>query len=319
MLRAENPRSEAIPAALAVPLLPRWLVYALLSTLGFGAWGIATTAASLRLSPWQVQVFSTAGLAPLVAVLAFRARRTAAGLTVRGVAWAFLTGLLTAVANVALFAALAGGADASVIFPLTGMYPLVAVVIARICLRERMNAIQNMGVAIALSAILLFSLAENTAGAAGAASLAGWAWLGLSLVALLGWGITGVTQKLATRDLSTGFAMIFFSGGFFVVALAIALVQPLTWDVGVTLWGLACLIGLLFTLASLLLFAALSAGGKVSIVSPLGALYPVITVVAAVPLFDERITLPKVLGIVLAVAAGVALSWQGGSDVGEAS
>ncbi|MCI0423208.1 MAG: EamA family transporter, partial [Acidobacteria bacterium] len=78
--------------------------------------------------------------------------------------------------------------------------------------------------------------------------------------------------------------------------------------IGWPAWALCLAVGVCFGLGTLFLFAAYPAGGKVSIVSTLGSLYPAITVVFAVPLFGERVTLLKGIGIVLALAAGVVLS-----------
>lgn len=287
-----------------------WLCYTLAAMMGFGIWGLVSAAASRKLSPLQVQVLSTAGFLPVVAALGFfREPSAPSGRRGRGVTWAFVTGLGTAAANVALFAALGGGADASVVFPLTGMFPLVTLLLARVFLRERLSRPQAAGVVIALLAVLLFSLVEGPA-ADGDRNrrLAGWVWGGLSMLALLGWGVTGVTQKLATRDISSALSMTLFVTGFVLVAAAIAVLHPVDWNVGAELWGLCLLIGFLFALSSFFLFAAYPAGGKVSVVSTLGALYPAVTVAGAVPLFGERISAVKALAILLALVAGVALS-----------
>jgi drug/metabolite transporter (DMT)-like permease len=92
------------------------------------------------------------------------------------------------------------------------------------------------------------------------------------------------------------------------ISLAIAAVQPIEWNVGLTPWLLSLAVGLSIGVSTLLLFAAFSAGGKAGIVTAMGALYPGITVVLAVWLFDETITPMKGTGILLALAAGVLLS-----------
>ncbi len=58
---------------------------------------------------------------------------------------------------------------------------------------------------------------------------------------------------------------------------------------------------------SLTLFAAYR-HGKVSIVTPFSQLFPVITVLVAVPVYHETIDLLRRIGIVAALGAGVILS-----------
>jgi uncharacterized membrane protein len=73
-----------------------------------------------------------------------------------GLLYGTLTGLLSVVANVAVFAALQNG-KASVIQPAVGLYPLVTVILASIVLKERINRVQAMGVSLALVALWILS------------------------------------------------------------------------------------------------------------------------------------------------------------------
>jgi len=296
--------------------MPLWLVYSLLAVLGFGVWGLFSAAASKRLSPWQVQVFSTLGMVPVAVAAAFTKDFLVGKDLRRGSGWAFFTGAGTAVANVALFTALNTGAEASVIFPLTGMFPLITISIAWVFLHERVGRFQKAGIGIALAAILLFSIVD-TGGLEAGGSNDGFrrsTWMGLSLICLVGWGVTGVTQKLATRYISNGLSIVVYVVANLVVGVVVTLVHPLVWSIGWSAWALCLAVGVCFGLGTLFLFAAYPAGGKVSIVSTLGSLYPAITVVVAVPLFGERVTPLKLTGIVLALVAGVVLSRESSAD-----
>jgi bacterial/archaeal transporter family protein len=308
--------------------IPLWLAYCLAAVVIFGLWGIFSTAASQQLTPWQVQVFSTVGMLPVAVAACFLPGFLPARNLPRGLFWAFCTGLANAVANIALFAALGMGAEASVIFPLTGMFPVVTIIIARFVLAERLTGAQLAGVVLTLIAILLFSMVEPTPqdstadhaedGAAATAETVmsldkpplpqrAW-WLGLAGICLLGWGISGVTQKVATRYISESMSIVGFIAANLPIAVAIAVVQRIDWSVGWTAWGWSLAIGLSIGVSTLLLFASFAAGGKAGIVTALGALYPAITVVLAVPMFGDRISMLKGAGIVVALAAGVLLS-----------
>jgi transporter family protein len=276
----------------------------------FGIWGVISTAASQRLTPWEVQVFSVVGMVPVAIAACFTKDFSVATNLPRGWAWAFATGACNAIANVALFAALHAGVDASVIVPQTGMYPIVTVLAARVFLGERLTISQQFGVGLSLVAILLFGIATETDPPSESEKkpVDATLWMSLAMVCLLGWGISGITQKLATRYISNGMSILGFLTANIPITLMVALMFPLHWDVGWLAWGLCFAIGLCLGLGSLLLFASFSAGGQAGIVTALAALYPAITVAFAVPLFGERITSVKGLGIMLALVAGVLLS-----------
>ena len=57
----------------------------------------------------------------------------------------------------ALFAAMKSGGQASIVSPLTALYPLVVVLIAPVVLRESVTLLQGIGVLCALAAVVLLS------------------------------------------------------------------------------------------------------------------------------------------------------------------
>jgi bacterial/archaeal transporter family protein len=72
-------------------------------------------------------------------------------------AWGVLSGLLNALGAWALFAALKSGGKASIVSPLTALYPLVVIPMAGFFLHESMTALQGCGVVCALLAVVLLS------------------------------------------------------------------------------------------------------------------------------------------------------------------
>ena len=71
--------------------------------------------------------------------------------------WALLSGVLNALGAWALFAAMKSGGKASVICPLTALYPLVVVLLVPFILRESITLLQATGVLCALIAVALLS------------------------------------------------------------------------------------------------------------------------------------------------------------------
>jgi len=131
-------------------------------------------------------------------------------------------------------------------------------------------------------------------------------WLALCLACTLLWGIWGFLSKLLADRVGAIETQLLFTLGMLPAGLIAA------WHVGGAalvpstrgiVYGL--LNGLLTALGTLCFFAAL---GRVSasIVSPLIAAYPLVTVVLAAAILRERITPLQIAGAVFAVT-GLAL------------
>lgn len=154
--------STSITSRASMPMIlgmPRWLAFSLLTILVWGAWGAVSKVASDGVDANTNQVFFTFGLLPLIA-LVWRSPRNAAGGSGRrvGIAWAFLTGILGGTGNIAFFRALWMGGKASIVSPVTALFPLVTVILAVTFLRERIGKTQLAGLALALVAIYLLSM-----------------------------------------------------------------------------------------------------------------------------------------------------------------
>lgn len=134
------------------------------------------------------------------------------------------------------------------------------------------------------------------------------AWLWLAIVALVLWGITGVTQKLSTNHVSSAVSYLCFALAFPVISVAVLAFVRVDWPHGAALWLLIALGGFLNGLGAWTSFAALESGGKASVVIPLVYVYPLVTVTGASLLLGERISLRQAAGVVLAIVAVILLS-----------
>ncbi len=291
--------------------MPKWLLYSILAALSWGAWGVVSKVAADAVSPLQNQVLSTLGLlAPAaLAALVWSLNRRASLAGARGGWWlAFLSGLTGALGNLAMLAALSGGGQAAVVFPLTAVYPLLTVLAAWWWLGEGLRWVQALGVVLALAAIVLFNVADT--GALAWRDLAWSGWMPMALLATVLYGATGLLQKLATNRAPAEVSFVAFAAAFIPIAVVIVSMLRLEWSFSVREWLWATLGGALNGLGVLATLAAYRQGGKASVVTPLAALYPVVTVLFAVALLDERVGMRQILAIALAVAAGIALSWE---------
>jgi len=137
--------------------LPRWLLYTLISILFWGVWGVVSKVSSTTVSAMHTQVLFAVGMIPPVLLAAGLPGRSEGTDKRRGIAFGFLTGIIGGIGNLALFRAFEIGANASVISPLTGIYPLFTVIASVIVLKERMNRVQIAGIGLAGVAIFLLS------------------------------------------------------------------------------------------------------------------------------------------------------------------
>ena len=136
----------------------QWLYYSLLTILLWGGWGAISKAVADDINAYINQFLFTLGLLPLM-LLVFLSPRLAGGRNrKRGIFFAFLTGILGGLGNIAFYKSLSMGGRVTVVVPMGGLSPLVTVVVAFVVLRERMSAYQKVGLAIALAAIYFLSL-----------------------------------------------------------------------------------------------------------------------------------------------------------------
>ena len=132
-------------------------------------------------------------------------------------------------------------------------------------------------------------------------------WIVSSLIALLCWGLWGFFTKLASRYLDWTQILLISSVVSLLTATFVFFVGKPQIDAHSPGFVYALLAGATGALALLAFYNAVGTG-SVSIVVPLTALYPVVTVVLSFLILSERISPLKGLGLALALAAIVLLS-----------
>lgn len=134
---------------------PKWLMYALLCLFWWGIWGFLAKLGADQMAPMQMQVLFTLGMLPLV-FLALVQLNWKLEVDHRGMACGILNGVFTGLGLLAYYAALARG-KASIVGPVTSLFPLLTVVLAVLLLKERLNRVQILGAICALISIFIFS------------------------------------------------------------------------------------------------------------------------------------------------------------------
>lgn len=136
------------------------------------------------------------------------------------------------------------------------------------------------------------------------------AWLLFATIALVLWGVTGVTQKLSTNRISSQLSCLWWAWAMVVISVGLAFTVPIQWHLHPFILAMSIIGGALNGLGALTSFAALESGGKASIVISLISLYPLLTVAIAVVFLRERLTALQTLGAILAIFAAILLSME---------
>lgn len=136
--------------------VPTWLAFALASIFWWGLFGFLAKVGSDRVSPIQMYFFFVIGMIPLVVVAIFRLHRKVET-DRRGASYGMLNGVFSGLGLLAYYAAMEGG-KASIVGPVTSLYPLVTVILAVALLKERLNRVQQLGIGLAITSILILSL-----------------------------------------------------------------------------------------------------------------------------------------------------------------
>jgi transporter family protein len=135
---------------------PVWLWYALLGIFLWGSWGFLSKIGSAAATPLQMQILFTLGMLPVAVGMLLQMRwkldRDRAGLT-----YGILSGVATGLGTLGYYAALREQ-NVSLVTPVTGLFPVLTVVLAFVVLHERLNKVQIGGMLLALASIVIFSI-----------------------------------------------------------------------------------------------------------------------------------------------------------------
>jgi transporter family protein len=134
-----------------------WLSLSIGALLTWGVWGIFGKMASKYLDGQSLFFYQlVTGL--LVIGIAFTVTGFRPDMQNKtGIAWAVATGVASAVGQILYFSALGKG-KASIVVLMTGLYPVITVILAFLVLREAISWTQGLGIFFAVVAMGLLSI-----------------------------------------------------------------------------------------------------------------------------------------------------------------
>jgi transporter family protein len=132
-----------------------WLVFTILALLCFGVVGLLQKLSTDLVSAEAALIWLILGFLCLQPFL--YPGRSLLHYSLRSIAFVFAAGVLNALGSWAILAAMKNGGKASVVVPLTAIYPMVVCVAAPFLLHEHITMTQGIGITCGLGAIFLLA------------------------------------------------------------------------------------------------------------------------------------------------------------------
>lgn len=283
-----------------------WIVYTFLVVMTWGVWGAFSAWPTHHYGypdQWIYIIWSLTMLIPCYFSLRGQRFNTSGTAIVYGC----LIGFTGAGGQLLLFKTLAMGAPAYLVFPIISISPAITVGMSLILLKERVNKLGALGVALALLSILMFSISSDN-GDKGSGLL----WLLYSVIICIAWGVQAFFMKRASN------LGIEDSSVFGYMTLTGIILAPVAWlmlaDKSVSYPLMAplstALIQVLNAVGALCLVMALSRG-KATIIAPCtNALAPVLTAVLSLIIYQSMPGTWSIAGIILAISGSTMMVYS---------
>lgn len=281
-----------------------WITYAGLLVLFWGVWGAFSSQPTVRYGYPDEMIYTIWAFTMLIpAFFALRGskfdRRPIAAY------YGLAIGLTGAGGQLLLFKTLTMG-PAYLVFPVIALSPMITVVLAMTLLRERISRVAVLGVAMALVAVVLFSISSGTTdGATGP-------WLFMAILICIAWGVQAFfMRKAATVGVNDGTTFGWMTiSGFLLIPVAVLMMGGLPESAPWQAPALTAATQLLNAVGALFLVMALSRG-KASIVSPVtNALAPVLTIALSLLIYRTVPSGFAAIGIVLAIVGSTLMVYS---------
>ncbi|MFC9220826.1 DMT family transporter [Streptomyces hygroscopicus] len=281
-----------------------WVIYASLLVAFWGTWGALSNLPTQRYDYPDEMVYVIWALTMLIPA-GFGLRREAFDRRPIAAWYGLIVGLTGAGGQLLLFQALSIG-PAYLIFPITALSPAVTALMAIAFLRERVTALSVVGLVAALAALVFFNISD-TSGDAGAGT-----WLVLAIGILIAWGVQAFfMKKAATVGVNDGTTFAYMTiSGLLLIPVAFLMMGGFPTGFPWQAPALTAATQVLNAIGALFLVMALSRG-KATVVAPsTNALYPVLTVVLSLVIYQTVPSMYAVIGIVLAIGGSTLMIYS---------
>ncbi len=275
-----------------------WLIYTLTTTVLWGVWGALTELpekagfpSNLGYSVWALTMIPCA-------IFALGLNRFKLEHDTKSIFYGLMIGFTGSGGTVLLFEALKLG-PAFIIFPIISLSPILTVILSIIFLKEKASKQSWIGIVIALIAIFMLSYSKPDG-----IDIKGYLWLVFSILIFVMWGVQAYFMKLANETMKAESIFTYMAiTAVVLIPLAILMTdfhQKINW--GFNGPYLTAIIQIMNAIGALSLVYAMRYG-KAIIVTPMTALYPIITIILSL-FINAVIPSPMmIIGMILALIA----------------
>jgi transporter family protein len=138
-------------------IMPVWTFYALLALFFYGLWGFYPKLATMHLDAKSILVYEVIGIILAWGIIVMVLPGKVA-VSSKGILFAIITGVAGMIGTYFFLQALKYG-KASVVILFTSLYPMFSLLLVLIILKEPLNLKQIIAAILAVSALILFSIA----------------------------------------------------------------------------------------------------------------------------------------------------------------
>jgi len=135
--------------------LAPWLMFTILALLCFGVVGLLQKLSTDLVSAESALIWLIVGF--LLLEPFFYPGRSLLNYSARSIAFVFAAGVMNALGSWAILAAMKNGGKASVVVPLTAIYPMIVCLVAPFLFHEHITTMQGIGITCGLGAIFLLA------------------------------------------------------------------------------------------------------------------------------------------------------------------
>jgi len=288
-----------------------WLVYTILAALSWGFWGVLTKLVSGDINPFGNHFLFSAGM---LFTLPFILRKcNLKEVNRRGIVWGIGGAVLAVIGNVSVYQSYTLGGQASVVIPITNLYPVGTIIIALLVFKEKLHWMNGIGILIVVPAIIMLSgqtqIFQDPQAFFRSVGLG--TWLLFSFLALFLYILFSAAQKVTTRYITAAWSYLSFVVVCLLASVCFLAAGLVDFDFSYKTVGTGLFAGMVDGLGILAIFAAYRAGGKAAKVSSIAAMMQqLFTIILAAFLLKERLSWIGYTGICLAILASFFLSFE---------
>lgn len=289
--------------------ISRWLIYALATPLLWGVWGALTEYPEKWIAPpfpatlgyvvWSLTMIP-------VALFVLSRSRWKVQLSARSALYGCAVGFSGAAGQLLLFRALMRG-PAYIIFPIICLSPAVTILLSATLLRERARRIATAGIVLSIPAILLLAMQKPSGG-----QVHGHLWIIFSILIFLLWGAQAYFIKASANSVSSNELFLYMTLTGLALSPFAVWMTDLSAPINRGLMGapLTFAIQSLNAWGCLLFVLAVRYGKSIIVVPMVNGLFPVVTIVLSLLLYQRLPERLNLLGILLSLAAIVLMAFD---------